>query len=69
MCSVTPDLRTSTTDQLTNDAADNLEPALKLYEKALEGGIERASQNVRSISAKILTKKAAAGSTAQAPAS
>ncbi|KAK1925872.1 TPR-like protein [Papiliotrema laurentii] len=41
------------------ESTDNLEPALKLYEKALQGGIERAAQNVRSVSAKILAKGSA----------
>jgi uncharacterized protein YggU (UPF0235/DUF167 family) len=36
--------------------ANNLEPALKLYEKAQKGGIERAAQNIRNVSAKILSK-------------
>ncbi len=30
--------------------ANNLEPALQLYQKAVKGGIERAEQNVRSVS-------------------
>lgn len=38
--------------------ADNLEPALALYERSAAGGVERAQQNVRNISAKILGKKA-----------
>jgi len=39
---------------------------LKLYEKAEKGGIERAAQNVRSVSAKILAKKAAEQASAKA---
>ena len=38
--------------------ADNLDTALTLYEKAQKGGVERAAQNIRSISAKILAKRA-----------
>jgi hypothetical protein len=41
--------------------ANNLEPALKLYEKAQKGGIDRAAQNIRNVSAKILGQKAAEG--------
>jgi hypothetical protein len=42
--------------------ANNLETALNLYEKAQKGGIERASQNIRNISAKILANRAEAAS-------
>jgi TPR repeat protein len=38
--------------------ADNLDHALSLYKRAAEGGVERAQQNIRNISAKILGKQA-----------
>nr|ODN85323.1 hypothetical protein L203_04931 [Cryptococcus depauperatus CBS 7841] len=40
------------------DTAGNLEQALTLYRKAESGGIDRASQNLRNISAKIMAQKA-----------
>lgn len=39
--------------------AGNLDTALTLYKKAQSGGIERAAQNVRNVSAKLLGQKAA----------
>lgn len=39
-------------------AADNLDHALSLYKRAAEGGVERAQQNIRNVSAKILGKQA-----------
>jgi len=36
--------------------ADNLETALKMYERAKKGGIDRAAQNIRNVGAKILAK-------------
>lgn len=41
-------------------SAGSLDHALKLYKRAENGGIERAKQNIRSVSAKILGQKAAA---------
>jgi len=41
--------------QLTHPA-DNLETALKMYERAKKGGIDRAAQNIRNVGAKILAK-------------
>lgn len=38
--------------------AGNLDTALTLYKKAQSGGIERAAQNVRNVSAKLLGQKA-----------
>lgn len=39
--------------------AGNLDTALTLYKKAQSGGIERAAQNVRNVSAKLLGQKVA----------
>ncbi|ORX37227.1 hypothetical protein BD324DRAFT_650833 [Kockovaella imperatae] len=36
------------------ESTGNLEASLKMYERAEKGGIERAGQNIRSVSAKIL---------------
>jgi hypothetical protein len=41
---------------MADPLADNLETALKMYEKAKNGGIERAAQNIRNVGAKIITK-------------
>ncbi|WVF69003.1 hypothetical protein IAT40_003777 [Kwoniella sp. CBS 6097] len=40
------------------ESTGNLETALTLYKKAQSGGIERAAQNVRNVSAKILGQRA-----------
>ncbi|WVO18092.1 hypothetical protein L204_105793 [Cryptococcus depauperatus] len=40
------------------ESTGNLEQALTLYRKAESGGIDRASQNLRNISAKIMAQKA-----------
>lgn len=53
------DRRPDTGGMTDNILADNLETSLKMYERAQKGGIERASQNVRNVGAKILAKKAA----------
>ena len=45
-------------------AAGNLDSSLKMYERAEQGGIARAAQNIRSVSAKILT---AQGKSTEAP--
>ena len=42
--------------QVANVSADNLETALKMYERAKKGGIDRAAQNIRNVGAKILAK-------------
>ncbi|ORY30559.1 hypothetical protein BCR39DRAFT_494484 [Naematelia encephala] len=41
------------------ESTDNFEPALNMYQRASKGGVERAEQNIRSISAKILARRAA----------
>ncbi|OWZ50304.1 hypothetical protein C349_06741 [Cryptococcus neoformans var. grubii Br795] len=41
------------------ESTGNLDTALTLYKKAQSGGIERAAQNVRNVSAKLLGQKAA----------
>jgi hypothetical protein len=46
---------------VTNKPADNLETALKMYERAKNGGIDRAAMNIRNVGAKILAKAEAAG--------
>jgi hypothetical protein len=46
---------------VTNNPADNLETALKMYERAKKGGIDRAAMNIRNVGAKILAKAEAAG--------
>ena len=43
--------------RVSSSTADNLETALSMYERAEAGGIGRAGQNIRSVSAKILSKK------------
>ncbi|WWC88646.1 uncharacterized protein L201_003559 [Kwoniella dendrophila CBS 6074] len=40
------------------ESTNQLEPALTLYKKAQSGGIERAAQNVRNVSAKIIGQRA-----------
>ncbi|WWD18655.1 hypothetical protein CI109_103108 [Kwoniella shandongensis] len=40
------------------ESTGNLETALTLYKKAQEGGIDRAAQNVRNVSAKIIGQRA-----------
>lgn len=40
----------------TETSADNLETALKMYERAKNGGIDRAAMNIRNVGAKILAK-------------
>jgi hypothetical protein len=45
---------------VADESADNLETALKMYERAKNGGIERAAQNIRNVGAKILSKSQAA---------
>lgn len=41
------------------EACEQLEEALVAYKRALEGGIQRAEQNIRNCSAKILGAKVA----------
>lgn len=50
-------------------AADKLEMALQMYKKAQEGGIDRAAQNIRNVSAKLLGMKAKAEEGAGGPSS
>ena len=45
---------------VTDKLADNLETALKMYERAKNGGIDRAAMNIRNVGAKILAKAQAA---------
>lgn len=39
------------------EACEQLEEALKAYERAQEGGIDRAKENIRNVNAKILAVK------------
>ncbi len=47
------------------EACEQLEEALVAYKRALEGGIQRAEQNIRNCSAKILSAKFANQQAAQ----
>jgi len=40
------------------ESSGKLETSLRLYERALEGGIGRAVQNIRNVRAKIVSQKA-----------
>ena len=42
------------------EATEQLEEALVAYRRALEGGVERASENIRNVTAKIIGARAAA---------
>ncbi|RXK40005.1 hypothetical protein M231_02645 [Tremella mesenterica] len=44
------------------ESTNNLETALKLYRRAEKGGISRAGQNIRSVSAKLLTQSSSSSS-------
>lgn len=42
------------------EATEQLEESLVAYRRALEGGVERASENIRNVTAKIIGARAAA---------